>query len=218
FAERGHFEKAVAHFQIAREMLVKVAGEDNETTMNATLGLAGMLWGPVRLEEGIELGRSVMETRARIHGPTDARKVHAMNKLGQSYWLNGQYLEALELQEMTSIWADSTRPKPPWTNYLSKIHIRLGQLAKAEKMLNWGVEPATLRFGRAHLGVLVGRGHLAHCYARTGRLATAEQLTLDTVRRVEASRGVARPYCVCALWRLARLQVLQGRREEAAQV
>jgi hypothetical protein len=82
--------------------------------------------------------------------------------------------------------------------------------------LTWALAAATRSLGPDHLGVLIRRGQLAVIYARTGRLAEAERLSTDTAARVERSRGAAHPDCVYALWRLARLHVLRGDRDRAA--
>ena len=64
----------------------------------------------------------------------------------------------------------------------------------------------------------MGRGVLAQIYARTDRLDQAEELTLETIKKMETSRGKAHPDCVYGLWKLAQLYVLKGLHEEARQI
>lgn len=65
------------------------------------------------------------------------------------------------------------------------------------------------------MGVLTGRGHLGRILARTGRLDEALALAVDTIARVERSRGDAHPDCVYGVWRLALLYVRRGERGRA---
>ena len=58
-------------------------------------------WGTGRLEEGLALQTAVVDARTRIFGQKNAGTLSAMNELGRSYWLNGQYHETLELQTTT---------------------------------------------------------------------------------------------------------------------
>lgn len=74
-------------------------------------------------------------------------------------------------------------------------------------MLIWGIEAGIRSLKKDHLGVLMGRGELARVYARGGRLDEAERLTLETLKMVEASRGVAHPDCVFCLLKLAQLHI-----------
>lgn len=42
FAERGNFEKASIHLVIAKDILTKALGEENDKTQTSMLGLAGV--------------------------------------------------------------------------------------------------------------------------------------------------------------------------------
>jgi hypothetical protein len=63
----------------------------------------------------------------------------------------------------------------------------------------------------------MGCGALARVYARQGRYDEAEELTLDTIRRFENSRGHEHPDSVYAMWKLVQLYELQNKIEEAVQ-
>jgi tetratricopeptide (TPR) repeat protein len=212
FAERGHFEKAVVHLQIVREMLVKLAGEEDEKTMNATLGLAGVLWGLGRLDEGIELGRSVVETRTRIYGPTDERTLQAMNKLGQSYWLNGQYIEALELQQTTSQRMQATlgATHPAALEALDNLGVTLCSWYRFEESLAAHQHVLAARIhllGETHLDTLTTKSNLAMALIDLGRLDEAKQAMTEVYTHRRKQLGKEHPWTLWAVSNLAKIHI-----------
>ncbi|KAJ2996179.1 hypothetical protein NUW58_g1058 [Xylaria curta] len=101
FATRGRFEEAANRLQMVKDSLLQLLGGEHERSMEAMLGLAGVLWGLGRLEEAITLQRQVVDTRTRLYGPQHEQTIQAMGRLGKSHWLHGQYQEALEIQQTT---------------------------------------------------------------------------------------------------------------------
>lgn len=61
----------------------------------------------------------------------------------------------------------------------------------------------------------MGCGELARVFARQGRFEEAENLTHDTIQRLEQSRGLEHPDTVYALWKMAQLYELQDKIEKA---
>ncbi|KAK3297984.1 uncharacterized protein B0H64DRAFT_431799 [Chaetomium fimeti] len=215
FAERGHFDKAADHLRIVREMLVKLAGEEDEKTMNATLGLAGVLWGLGRLEEGINLGRSVVETRTRIYGPRDERTLGAMNKLGQSYWLNGQYREALELQGTTSGLMKEVlgESHPATLEALDSLGVTLGAWHRFQEShdVHQFVLAARLRaLGPTHLDTLTTKCNLAMALLDLNLPDAAETAMTEVYTQRQTQLGKEHPWTLWALSYLCKIHIHRG--------
>ncbi len=223
FAERGYFDKAAAHLQIVRDMLVKLAGEGDEKTMNATLGLAGVLWGLGRLEEGIKLGRSVVETRTRIYGPGDERTLGSMNRLGQSYWLNGQYCEALELQEITS-----TRMKknlgehhPATLDALDNLGVTLSSWYRYQESLDAHTFVLAARersLGETHLDTLTTKCNLATALLELGRPDEAIVAMTEVYTQRQNQLGKEHPWTLWAVSDLCKIKIRLGHFDEAEEM
>ncbi|EAQ86966.1 hypothetical protein CHGG_08219 [Chaetomium globosum CBS 148.51] len=223
FAERGHFDKAVDHLRIVREMLVKLVGEENEKTMNATLGLAGVLWGLGRLEEGINLGRSVVETRTRIYGPRDERTLGAMNKLGQSYWLNGQYREALELQETTSERMKEVlgESHPTTLEALDSLGVTLGAWHRFQEShdVHRFVLAARIRsLGPTHLDTLSTKSNLAMALLDLGLADEAEAVMIEVYTQRQSQLGKEHPWTLWALSYLCKIHIHRGQLTSAEEL
>jgi hypothetical protein len=85
-------------------------------------------------------------------------------------------------------------------------------------MLVDGVAAGKRSLTEDHLGVLMGCGELARVYARQHRFEEAEKLCLNTIQKLEKSRGHEHPDCVYALWKLGQLYELEGKIVKAADV
>ncbi|KXX74801.1 Nephrocystin-3 [Madurella mycetomatis] len=223
FAERGHFEKAMAHLQIVREMLVKLRGMADEKTMSASLGLAGVCWGLGRMEEAIDLQRSVVEARSRIYGPQDARTLQAMDKLGRSYWLHGQYREALDLQQITS-----NRMKrilgedhPETLEALDNLGVTLGAWYRFQESLEihqFVLSARTTSLGEAHLDTLTTKGNLAMALLDLGRLEEAKAAMAEVHAQRQIQLGREHPWTLWALCYLAKIDIQLGLLAEAEEM
>lgn len=223
FAERGHFDKAATHLQVVRDMLVKLAGEADEKTMTATLGLAGVLWGLGRLDESITLGRSVVDARTRIYGATDERTLHAMNKLGHSYWLNGQYIEALSLQQTTSSLMTATlgAHHPATLDALDNYGVTLTAWFRFRESA--AVHRAVLAarasaLGPSHPDTLTTKANLGMALIDLGHLGEAQSALADVYAQRQAQLGREHPWTLWALANLAKISIRLGLLAEAEEM
>lgn len=223
FAERGHFEKAVAHLQIVREMLVKLRGTADEKTLSATLGLAGVCWGLGRMEAAINLQRSVVETRSRIYGPRDARTLQAMDKLGRSYWLHGQYREALDIQQVTSDRMKRVlgEDHPETLEALDNLGVTLGAWYRFQESLEihqFVLSARITSFGATHLDTLTTKGNLAMALLDLGRLEEAKAAMAEVYTQRQIQLGREHPWTLWALCYLAKIDIQLGLLAEAEEM
>lgn len=165
-----------------------------------------------KFEESLCVHREVLEIRSQILGKTHLDTLATKSNLAMALLDLGKIEEAeAHMQDVYEKRRRQLGREHPWTLwalcYLAKVYIASGRLKKAEQMLIWGIEAGIRSLKKDHLGVLMGRGELARVYARGGRLDEAERLTLETLKMVEASRGVAHPDCVFCLLKLAQLYI-----------
>ncbi|KAK4139467.1 uncharacterized protein C8A04DRAFT_33066 [Dichotomopilus funicola] len=220
YAERGHFEKAAIHLQMVRDMLGKLAGEEDEKTMSATLGLAGVLWGLGRLEEGVRLGSLVVDTRKRIYGLNDERTLGAMNRLGQSYWLNGQYIEALALQETTwkgmkDVLGDS---HPSTLEALDNYGVTLGawhRFQESHDAHQFVLAARRAALGPTHLDTITTQSNLAMALLGLGRSDDALTGMTEVYEQRQKQLDKEHPWTLWALSYLCKIHIHIGNLAQA---
>ncbi|KAL9635776.1 MAG: hypothetical protein Q9164_003243 [Protoblastenia rupestris] len=151
--------------------------------------LTAAKFGYVYLERGYfeKAGKSLRDVAK--HEDT----LSSMDQLGRSYWLNGQYKEALDL----------------WTQIAEQMEQTLGHDHETTltAMDNLGVMLEI----NDHLGVLMGTG----VNARQGRLNEAANITGNVVLHFEWSRGKDHPGTVYFLHKLAKIYEMQYRLSRA---
>lgn len=198
---------------VARMKVVMPADHPKYLDTVTALDNLGVTLGSWRkFEQSMSVHREVLEIRSQILGNTHLDTLATKSNLAMALLDLGKIEEAeAHMQEVYEQRRRQLGREHPWTLwalcYLAKVYIASGHLKKAEQMLNWGIEAGIRSLKKDHLGVLMGRGELARVYARDGRLDEAERLTLETLRMVEASRGVAHPDCVFCLLKLAQLYI-----------
>ncbi|KAK3935859.1 hypothetical protein QBC46DRAFT_421050 [Diplogelasinospora grovesii] len=219
-AERGQFEKASRHLQMVKDMLVRLLGTEDDKTMAAMLGLAGVYWGLGRLEEAIDLQQSVVDTRSRTLGLDNEETLDAMNHLGRSYWLHGQYREALELQQLT---ADRMKaalgPTHPRTlEALDNLGVTLGAWYRYQESAAVHEEVLSVRkeaLGETHLDTLATKANLAMALLDLGRLEEAKSAMTEVFHQRQKQLGKEHPWTLWALCYLARVDTELGLFQEA---
>lgn len=213
----GQYHEALNLQATTTKGMKATLGPNHEHTLAALDNFGVTLGSWHRFQESEAVHRQVLSSRKETLGPKHLDTLATMNNLAMALLDLGRMDEAksimLEVHEQRQ---KQLGREHPWTLWalcnLEKINIELGHefLGEAEAMLTWGVVAGERSLSKDHLGVLMGRGHLARVYARQGHLDKAEELSRDTIHRVEKSRGAAHPDCVYGLWKLAQLYELKG--------
>ena len=214
FAERGHFGKSAQHFEIVKDMLIKVLGYRDEKTMTAMLGLAGVYWGLGRLEEAITLQQTVVNNRSHLFGVTHEATLQSMDQLGKSYWLHGQYREALELQQTT---ADQMRAtlginNPQTLAALDNLGVTLGAWRRFQDSFQVHNEVLAARldmesYGSSHLDTLTTKANLAMALLDLGKTGQAKNIITEVYRERQKQLGKEHPWTLWALCYLAKVEI-----------
>ncbi|KAK0643989.1 hypothetical protein B0T16DRAFT_392425 [Cercophora newfieldiana] len=223
FAERGRFETAADHLDIVRSMLTKMVGPDDERTLTATLGLAGVYWGLVKLDDTITLIRSVVEARTRIYGPKSERTLQAMGKLASALWLHGYHQEALRLQEAT--WAHMKEvlgeSHPETLATLDQLGVTLGSFHRFNESLTahqFVLDVRSQTLGDVHPQTLETKSNLAMVLLDLGDAAAAKKIMTDVFGQRQLQLGKEHPWTLWALCYLAKIDIELGLLNEAEEM
>lgn len=223
FAERGQFEKAAEHLDTVRCVLMKMVGVNDERTLTATLGLAGVYWGLVKLDETISLIRSVVQIRSRIYGPKDERTFQAMGKLASALWLHGHHKEALDLQEAT--WAHmkeslgDTHPETLAT--LDQLGVTLGSWRRFEESLaahQFVLQARTEALGDVHPQTLETKSNMGMALLDLGNAHEAKEILTEVFGQRQRQLGKEHPWTLWALCYLAKIDIELGLLDEAEEM
>ncbi|KAH9902061.1 hypothetical protein F4778DRAFT_736093 [Xylariomycetidae sp. FL2044] len=222
-ATRGLFEKAAMHLQMVNDTLVQLLGPENERSMAAMLGLAGVLWGLGRLEEAITLQTQVVDTRTRLYGTHHEQTLQAMDQLGRSHWLHGQYREALDLQEITIMRARTALgPRHSLTlAALDNLGVTLGSWHRYEESAQAHREVLAARrdtLGDTHLDTLTTTSNLAMELLDLGEKEKARLMMTHVHLHRQQQLGKEHPWTLWALCYLSKIHVKLGLLREAEEM
>ncbi|KAF2100842.1 hypothetical protein NA57DRAFT_36754 [Rhizodiscina lignyota] len=220
FAERGEFGKGAIHLRIVKDTLITTLGREHEKTMTAMLGLAGVCWGLGRLEEAIELQKTVVEIRSRRCGPTHEETLMAMDRLGSSYWLHGRYHEALQLQEATTEGMKATLGMEDAKTLaaLDNLAVTLGSWHRFEESLRIHrrvLKSRQASLGQSHVDTLTTMNNVAMALLDLGHLDEAKSMMTDVHSQRRAQLGKEHPWTLWALCNLAKVHIEMGYLSEA---
>lgn len=223
YYERGRFHEAAMIFSDVKTALVQSRGYKDEKTTSVMLALAATLWGLGRLEEGVELQRTVVNSHTDVYGPNHSKTLLAMDHLGKSYWLNGQYNEALKLQTITLERAMATLgPDHPgtldamdnlgvtygsWHRYEESKDLHLRVLAGRRKILD-----------PTHLDIITATNNLAMALMDLGELAEAQKLSNEVHEQRKTKLGKEHPYTLWGLCNLAKVMSQRGMHKAAEEL
>lgn len=226
FAERGLFDKASLQLRMVKHVLSQALGEGNDRTQAAMLALAGVYWGLGRLEEAIELQKTVVNERSRALGDENEATLQARDHLGRSYWLHGEYQKALDLQRETEELMRRTigvdHPKyPDRLAAIDNYGVTLGswRLFKESLKAHEEVYHARVRlFGATNLDTLSTRANLAMALLDLKRLEEAESHITEVYQQRRQQLGKEHPWTLWALCYLAKVCVETGQLDRAEQM
>lgn len=220
YAERGRFKEAAVYLSMVKNMLIQIAGYENERTMVAMLGLAGTYWGLGRLEEAIDLQSRVVEARLKVFGPEHRETLLAMDQLGRSYWLHGQYHESLRLHQLTSERMKATLgPEDNDTlAALDNLGVALGSWHRYQESMEIHQQVLSARRKKSEaidLDTLTTMNNLAMALLDLNRLDEAEVIMRMVYEERKLKLGKEHPWTLWALCNLAKTYCQLYRLEEA---
>ncbi|OKL56474.1 hypothetical protein UA08_08099 [Talaromyces atroroseus] len=220
YAERGRFTEGALYLSMVKDILVQTLGYENEKTMIATLGLAGVCWGLGRLEEAIELQKRVVQARSKVLGPENHDTLVAMDQLGRSFWLHGEYQEALQLQQVTTnrMKASLGYEHPDTLAALDNLGVTLGSWHRFHESMEIHKQVLFAReknLGRTDLETLTTLNNLAMALLDLGKLFEAKKIMEEVVEQRQLKLGKEHPWTLWAICNLAKVMIELGRLKEA---
>ncbi|KAI1323339.1 hypothetical protein F5Y16DRAFT_383989 [Xylariaceae sp. FL0255] len=219
-ATRGRFQEASDYLEMVKDSLLQLLGIENERSMAAMLGLAGVLWGLGRLDEAISLQQQVVDTRTRLYGPKHEQTLSAMDQLGKSHWLHGQYQEALDIQEVTAQRARETLGDTHVLTLtaLDNLGVTLASWHRWADSAQVHREVLSVRketLGETHLDTLTTMSNLAMAIYDLGEVEKASAIMSHVHYQRQQQLGKEHPWTLWALCYLAKIYVKQGHLQEA---
>ena len=220
YAARGRFEDASKHLVVVKDTLIQILGYENEKTMSAMLGLAGVCWGLDRLEEAISLQKRVVQAREKVSGAKHPQTLQAMDQLGKSYWLHGDYNEALNLQQLTAkqMIAVLGSDHNDILAALDNLGVTLGSWDRFQESLDIHERVLVFRkqrLGSKHLDTLSTMNNVAMALLDLGRLEESKTIMLQVYEERKAQLGKEHPWTLWALCNLAKVNIELGLLDEA---
>jgi tetratricopeptide (TPR) repeat protein len=223
YAERGRFTEGALYLSMVKDILVQTLGYENERTMVAMLGLAGVCWGLGRLEEAIALQKRVVEARSNVLGLEHHDTLVAMDQLGRSFWLHGEYHEALQLQRVTTarMKASLGSDHPDTLAALDNLGVTLGSWHRFHESMEMHKQVLFIRekkLGRTDLETLTTLNNLAMALLGLGELSEAKKAMEEVVEQRQMKLGKEHPWTLWAICNLAKVMVEIGQLGEAEKI
>lgn len=142
-----------------------------------------------------------------------------MNRLGQSYWLNGQYREALELHLITSTrMKEALRENRPATLALDNLEVTLGASYRFKESLEvhrFVLAARIPSLDETHLDTLTTKCNLAMALLDLGRLDEAKAAMSEVFTQRQKQLGKAHPWTLWAFSYLCKVNIYLGLHQEA---
>jgi len=160
--------------------------------------------------------------RMRLLGAEDEETLQSTEILAKSYWLEGRWTEAVQLNEQvmetrkTKFAEDHPRLLTSLAN-LASLYRDQGQWEKSERLFTKVIEIRKTRLGDDHLSTLSSMVNLASTYRHQGRFESAEQLQTQVMEAFKTKLGDDHPFTLWSITNLASTYRRQGRWAEAEQ-
>ncbi|KAF7116950.1 hypothetical protein CNMCM5793_005580 [Aspergillus hiratsukae] len=220
YALCGRFADAARYIAMVKDLTVQTLGYDNPKTQMAMMGLAEVLWGLGKLDEGIALQKRVVEVRRSRLGSTNRDTLKAMATLGQSFWLNGQYLESLQLlEETTKNMIDTLGPEDRDTLVaMDNLGVTLGSWQRYDESRAMHERVLKIRQRDAEdddIDTLTTMSNLAMALLDLGELEQAREMMSRVYKLRQKKLGKEHPYTLWALCYLSKIYTKLGLLDQA---
>ncbi|EAW20855.1 tetratricopeptide repeat domain protein [Aspergillus fischeri NRRL 181] len=220
YALCGRFADAARYITMVKDLTVQTLGYDNPRTQMAMMGLANVLWGLGKLEQGIALQKRVVEVRQKWLGSSHRDTLKAMATLGQSLWLNGQYLESLQLLEKTTEKMIDTLGSEDRDTLvvMDNLGVTLGSWQRYEESRAMHERVLRVRQRDAEeddIDTLTTMSNLAMALLDLGELEQAKEMMSRVYKLRQKKLGKEHPYTLWALCYLSKIYTELGLLDQA---
>jgi tetratricopeptide (TPR) repeat protein len=225
YSECGLFNEALDLQTEVHAFVTRLLGDEHELSIKISLVLTETLWQLSRVKEATQLQRRMYRICVEAFGQNHPLSLRVTDLLGMTLCFQGRWSEALTLhtktvEGMTRVYGPEHENTLKAINNLARVHLRYMDYAKAAELHETAWKGLTKRLGESHADTLICLEDLAMARMRLDSSAenlTASNAMLCTVlERRRALLGREQPYTLLAVCNLGRVQVAQGRHEEAA--
>jgi serine/threonine protein kinase len=206
----GRLVEAELHLQRSLELAQAALGEDDELTLSARAGLAGVRLQQGDHEDAIRLYTDAWERSKRVLGERHFDTRAWRNNLGLALQASGKDLEAEAilaplLEELRAEGKGRDRSSLAIQCGLALVRKGLGQLDDAEKLYRDALEGYEAAVGPEHLDTLTCKVNLADVCRATSRVDEAKSLLTEVLEAALETLGGEHPIVADALQRLGEI-------------
>ncbi|KAJ5899151.1 hypothetical protein N7495_003895 [Penicillium taxi] len=170
--------------------------------------------------QAMETCKQAMETYKQVFGPEHSNTMTIMANLASTYWNQGRWKEAEELElqvvesckQMLGLEHPSTLSS---MGNLASTYRKQGRWKEAEELELQAMESCKQVLGPEHPSTITSMGNLASTYRNQGRWKEAEELELQAIESYKQVLGPEHPNTLMSMANLASTYRNQGRWKEA---
>ncbi|KAI9774480.1 MAG: hypothetical protein M1839_001713 [Geoglossum umbratile] len=216
-------EKAKQLQEKVVEVMKRIHGEDDLTTLSSVYSLAAIYGSLGQDEEAKRLLEKVVEAQERILGEGHLETALSVYSLAVSYQNLGRFEEAEHLfEKVIEVQQRALGENHPYTltsvQSLAVSYQRLGRFEEAEQLLKKVIEVQKRTLGENHSYTLSSVHSLAASYQCLGRFEEVKQLLEEAVDVQKRTLGENYPHTLSSAHNLALCYQKLGRYEEAKQL
>jgi serine/threonine protein kinase len=215
--------EARSHLERARDLRLRVLGEEQPETLEATTSLAATLSSDAQSDKAEPLLVRVIEVGQRDLGKEHLQVLRATNELGGLYQGRGQLVKAepllvKSLEGCRRVLGEGHPQTLSAMHNLAALYRSQGKLPEARSLVVRMLELNRRDHGEEYPDTLEAMHDLALLYKREKKLEEAESLLVKVVEIRRRVQGEAHPDTLGAIRTLATLYQDQGKFAQAEQL
>ncbi|KAL0929379.1 uncharacterized protein CTRU02_215545 [Colletotrichum truncatum] len=219
----GKYGEAEQMHRQTLELMQKVLGPENPSTLTSMSNLAGVLKSQGKYEEAEQMHRQTLELSQKVVGLDNPSTLTSMNNLAGVLKSQGKYEEAEQMHRQTlELRQKVLRLENPSTltsmNNLALVLESQGKYEEAEQMHRQELELSKKVLRPENPSTLTSMNNLAGMLKSQGKYEEAEQMHRQTLELMQEVLGLENPSTLTSMNNLALVLESQGKYEEAEQM
>ncbi len=215
-------EPALVELERARDLFIKILGEEHRLTAGARMNLGNVLWKAGRFEESIAIHEANVRSREQRLGQEHPDLIAPLGNLGVALVEVGRVEEAIgvwrrALALAVSVFGELHPNAITLALNLGTHESKLGLIEEARAHLIGALRAARVTYGQ-HSRLALALDIMGNFRLRTGDVEGAEEALVEAFAIIQETAGLEHSDTGQIMGSMAELRRLQGRLEEAAQL
>jgi non-specific serine/threonine protein kinase/serine/threonine-protein kinase len=220
YSRLGLYPQAEKQLQLARDINIRVLGDDHPDTLASLNNLAVLYEAEGNYDKAEPIFARVLDIKSRILGEENPETLTAMNNLGLLYHARGRFKEAEPLlwrayQLRRRQFGEENADTLASMNNLALLYEAQGRYSAAEPLLAATLELRQRLLGDDHPNTLTSTSNLGNLYRTIGRLDLAEKLISTAFEHRRRVLGESHPDTLASMGSLALLYSARHQFEKA---